>query len=126
MNSNAVSSIVDGVVKLAQAITAVKAALDAIDPGRSVIITASNNTAQQMVNTGQSFDHGNWGVIPPEIIPPKTSAVFGAKDTGFLTGTAGHVFFAIGGTQFDMYWDIPFIGENSGGFTMTGSGSLDF
>ncbi len=116
----------DIVGKVADVIDKVKKALDDLDPGRSAILTVHNNTDAVLVLTGQSLDHGNFGVPPIAEVPPHTALVFGGKSDGFLTGTSGHVFLAIGPTSFDVYWDNPYLGSTSCDLHASGPNALDY
>ena len=89
-------------------------------------MTVHSNTDDILVLTGQSIDSGNFGVPPVAEAPKQTAVVFGGKSAGFLTGTSGHVFFAIGPTKFDVYWDNPETGANSCDLHVTGPNLLDY
>lgn len=127
-DDNAIASV-DGVIqlgKIADVIDKVKKALDDIDPGRSAIMMVHNNTDRIMTLTGQSLDHGDFGAPPVAETPAHTTLIFSGRSTGLATGTSGHAFFAIGDTQFDVYWDNPFIGGNHSDLHATGPNALDF
>jgi hypothetical protein len=76
-SDNAVIDGPDDVINVADAIQKVKDTLDAINPGRTAIISVINSTNQQMTLTNTSLDHGSWGIPPKAVTPPNTTLVFG-------------------------------------------------
>src|SRR5215218_6371259 len=76
---------------VAGAINSVASALNAVNPGRSVILELDNNTNRALSRVSDHHDHGGFEVIPKDQLPPNTAMVFGARSSGFLTGTEGNV-----------------------------------
>ena len=88
------------------------------------IITIRNTSGGTLSCTYSGLSYGTWGVSPPVQIPDgTTSAEFWARgNRGSWTGTTGSVSYAFADnvTSFTISFDVPFMGENSGGLNMAG------
>jgi hypothetical protein len=93
----------------------VKAVLDVLTAGRSVVIEVDNNTSIQLTKIADNHDHGGFGALPSLTIPPKTADVFGSQSKGgaIATGTEGSVTYSGDGLIMLIGWDNPFAGGNS-------------
>ena len=86
---------------------------------RAIVLVVNNHTDNVLSRTGFTFDHGGFKVPAPDQIPAQSSAVFGTTSIGVMTGVQGTITWGWtdvkGYTWFDMSFDDPFIGSNSGG-----------
>lgn len=98
-----------------EAVTKVERALDS---DRTIILVVANGTDHMLQRRSYGFQHGNFKVPAPDQIPAQAAAVFGAVDTGFMTGVEGQIQWSLtddqGETWFGMQFDDPYIGGNSG------------
>ncbi len=87
---------------------------------RSVVCVVINESAHDMVFSSEVIDHGSYDTpLPAQIPAGGGQATWKSSTCGFMTGTEGKMVFDVpntGGT-FEIYWDNPFIGENT--FTQT-------
>ena len=89
-------------------------------------ITIRNTSGGTLSCTYSGLSYGKWVISPPaQILDGTTSAAFWAAGrSGSWTGTTGSVSYAFGdnATSFTVSFDVPFIGDNSGGLNMAGPG----
>jgi hypothetical protein len=106
-------------IQLAQAIADVGKQLNG---PRSVIIEVDNNSSETINRISDHHDHGGYAVTPSSTIPAKMADVFGSQSRGhsIATGTEGDIVYAGDGFHLRVYWDNPFIGNNSGSVTLSG------
>lgn len=85
---------------------------------RSVVCEIDNVCGHTLNFDSNSFDHGGFGSdLPPASVADKSSGLFGAGSSGFLTGVEGRVVYAIddgAGSRLTVHFDNPELGSNSG------------
>ncbi|KAK5575139.1 hypothetical protein RB653_010395 [Dictyostelium firmibasis] len=62
---------------------------------RSSLISITNETDFQLQRISCKLQQGMLRLIPPEIIPPKSSIEFGSESNAFMTGTKGSVIYIV-------------------------------
>lgn len=89
---------------------------------RSVVCEIDNVCGHTLNFVSNSFDHGGFGPdLPPASVADKSTGLFGAGSSGFLTGVEGRVIYTIddgAGSRFTVHFDNPEIGGNSGDGTV--------
>lgn len=82
---------------------------------RSVVCRLVNESDRELVMSSEALLHGSYDAPPPGRVAAGSSAEWRSSTCGFMTGTEGRVAFGVAGTEgkFEVYWDNPFIGENS-------------
>jgi hypothetical protein len=85
---------------------------------RSVVCEIDNVCRHALNFDSSNFDHGEFGPdLPPASVADKSSGLFGAGSSGFLTGVEGRVFYTIDdgvGSRLTVHFDNPEVGSNSG------------
>ena len=104
---DAVSSIATGIDKIGRT----------LDGDRSVVLIVENDLPHALERIHDGHSHGGFAVTPSAIIPPKSVAIFGSQDKGFMTGTTGYVEYSIHDKQAEdsvlrIEWSNPFVGSN--------------
>lgn len=99
-----------------------------LDKDRSVTIEVDNNTSTTLKRVGDHHSHGGFATTPKSEIGPKAYDVYGSQDKGFMTGTEGTVKYDILGANARLVvkWNNPFIGSNSSGVSLEGTGKAAF
>ena len=114
---DAASSITSGIEKVGKA----------LDGQRSVVLVVENMLSHRLERLGDGHDHGGFAVTPSAIIPPKSVAIFGSQDKGFMTGTKGWVKYGVldqrdEDSVMEINWSNPFVGANKASGTAWANG----
>ena len=84
----------------------------------SADITFTNTGLLPLYRGSGNLDHGCWGTEPPLVIDPLSTVTWQSHSCGVATGTEGWVDYRPYGTPDGIlghfYWNIPFVGDNSG------------
>src|SRR5260370_6830777 len=85
---------------------------------RAVVCEVDNVCGDTLNFDSNNFDHGGFGPdLPPASVADKSTGLFGAGSSGFLTGVEGRVIYTIddgAGSRFTVHFDNPELGSNSG------------
>jgi hypothetical protein len=115
---DAVSGIVTGIDKIGRE----------LDGARSCVLIVENTTPHRLERIGDGHSHGGFAVTPSAVIPPRSVAIFGSQDKGFMTGCAGYVLYQVDDKQSEdsvlrIEWSNPFVGSNTAdGFAWANGG----
>ncbi|MGQ8826222.1 LGFP repeat-containing protein [Bacillus sp. NA_146.1] len=114
--------------QVAGAVNAVSSALGTINAPRSVVLQITNHTNSPLRKVREKLDHGGWAATPTAEIPPGQTLVFGAQSASWsvATGTEGSVTYAGDGVEMTVYWNNPFVGNNSCNISVTGPKSIQY
>ena len=100
--------------------SAIVTVTDALDAERSVVIILENATHHALERIADDHAHGGFQVTPSGIVPAMSVAVFGAVDSGFMTGITGWIRYGVNDhlseeTLVGLSWNDPFAGKNTAG-----------
>ncbi|MFP3712152.1 hypothetical protein [Puerhibacterium sp. TATVAM-FAB25] len=115
-------------VKTPEYIERLKQIANIVDQDRAVACVLENDTDVELVYVRHRFGGGHFitGQEPPRTIPPGHAGMWGAEDSGLMTGTDGTVIYGadgalpedknpLSGNQLRVVcnWDNPFIGSGN-------------
>jgi hypothetical protein len=114
--------IIQGIIAGVKDVAAVTSAIEQIgkqlDGARTVILIVENHTNHALRLVDYNHEHGGFAATPHDRINSKEADVFGAKDTGFMTGVDGSIkyeFVEHDEEIIQLLWSNPFMGANSAG-----------
>jgi hypothetical protein len=114
--ATAIVAAVSAVSDVAEAVQKVGVMLDG---ARTMVLTLENYTEYSLEKISDNHQHGGFGVTPVHVLEPRQTEVFGAKDTGFMTGVKGSLRYRINGitpeTFVEVTYQNPFVGSNAAG-----------
>lgn len=94
---------------------------------RSVKCVLHNESEHNLTLRSEELLHGSYDTDLPARVPRETDdRTWKSSTCGFMTGTEGRLVFDVGatGATFEVYWDNPFIGDNT--FRETCNGLADW
>lgn len=90
-----------------------------------------NNTSQSMMLQTRELPHGEWSKVgsheqlPPNVLGPNKSWLWGSQSNGLWTGTAGILTYRCDdGSKFELKWENPFCGDNEATMLPARAGNL--
>jgi hypothetical protein len=116
-----INAIVAPFTAAAEIATAIDTVADALDGARTVVLIVENTTHHDLELVTSGHEHGGFDVTPASIVPKLSTAVFSAKDRGFMTGVEGWVRYRVKdnlndeATLLQFSWKNLFVGSNAAG-----------